>query len=507
MNPQIFQRRSRRFAGLFGALALATGCPTAPSSPISAHGPPLEVAGTVVLANAPAKRFDVIAVDSKGTKLSQLPYTATADVWRETRDDSRALLLDTAHRTLTTTDGKTAQVFALPAEFGDVAGSEDGTAAVLWHPSSGAAPPSIINTDEVALVALLAKPGKDNPVVATLSGLGRSPLRARATATLQAADGAHRLLWVEAAGRLGLADLGPAGKVRTKIVPLAADPQSQIAPIRTEVRTTPTTVDLYLLAAALNDVVHVHIELAGAELVATVDQVAAGAMPVDLHLFDTKDGLRILTANYSGKSLALLDPATGSGLEIPLNNRVSKFVPVTGADGKARLLAWDDKAQTAYTYLVDVGDLTKKKGKALREVTFNASLHAAQAAAGFIVAELNGGQTSAALLAVDTGKITEFQGAGTLAGPTSGALWLLGNSNFQARLSRVDLATLHGDTLVLGDVTADALVRLGDSGVAVLGPGLAGYWVAAFPTGALKADTGQWLEGFGLTGLAEGGAP
>lgn len=499
---------------VLGALALPflSGCPQLPTGIQSSHTSPLEVAGAIVFHNAPAKRLDIVTASGSQLSISHPKYSNTPELRHVTANGKLALLLDTDGRSLAIVDGKTVREIALPSEFAGINDSEDSSAAVLWHPPSGGVTTSIVNTDEIALVDLGPAAGTTAVRVANLAGLGKAPLVAKATKELAGADGNHRLVWVEAAGRLGLIDFAPAGKVRTRVVPLAADTQSAIAPIRSEVRTSATAVELYLLAATLNDLVHVHIDLAGAELSATVDQVAAGAVPLDFHLFDSKEGLRVLTANFAGKSLALLDPANGSGLEIPLETAVTRFLPVQGADGRPRLLAWNHLQGSARAYTIDVDDLIKKKGKAITKLTFNAAIGAIRTVASYAVVQLQSSSASLALLEVVSGKVTEFQGAGALidlrvvVSTGSTALWLLGTANSSSRLSRVDLVTLHAESLSLAATNPAMLVRLGDAGVAALGSGLGGFYVAAFPTGELNASKGQWLDGFALEGYTQWGA-
>jgi hypothetical protein len=67
-------------------------------------------------------------------------------------------------------------------------------------------------------------------------------------------------------------------------------------------------------------------------------------------------------------------------------------------------------------------------------------------------------------------------------------------------LSRIALSDQHGASLNL-DVAGERLMPLGD-GVALMGKGLAGWWVAFFAKGELDASKASWLEGFGLDGWA-----
>lgn len=494
--------RASRLAVLALAMASLTGCPVVPDPQQSDATAPIELSGAILLRNPAAKRIDVLKQSGNGLAVTQLTYDGKPTVTQVTADGSKALWLDPAKRNLASCDGKAAVVYALPSEFAAVRAGDDSASAVLFHPSGGTSATSIVNSDEVALVDLTAAPTKSNPRVATVSGLTRAPVTARVAPPITAGDGKHHLVWMEAQGRIGIADFGPT-KVRTAVVPLAADLQALMLPIRTVVRVSPGAADLYLLVDALNDVVHVRIDLAGAELAISLDQIAAGADPADLHLYDAKEGLRVLVANLQAKSLSVLDPATGSGQEIPIGGPVSRFVPVTAADGKARVLAWWHSGGQNRLWIVELDDLAKKKGKAIRPIQLDLAVMGIQPVGGQVVLEHQSSLYGASLLDVVTGKITQFSGAGkvkqvrTLGAVGSASVWIVGTSGNDTRVSRIALSDQHGASLNIA-VNGDKLLPIGD-GVALLGQGLAGWWVAFFPKGELDKSKASWLEGFGLT--------
>lgn len=491
-------------AALGGALLFA-GCPQVPDAPNYDLIAPVELTGAIAVRSPGLGQVHLLTQGKTGVDIAHLPYTGKPTTTVVAPDRSRVLWLDVAKRKLAACDGKAIQSFALPSEFSGVRSSDDAAAAVLFHPAGSTAGTSIVNSDEVALVDLKAAAGKDNPRVATVSGLTRAPLTARVAPPITSGDGVHRLVWMEAQGRLGIADFGPS-KVRTAVVPLAADPQALMQPIRTVVQVAPGAADLYLLVDALNDVVHVRIDVSGAELQISLDQIAAGADPGDLHLYTAAEGLRVLVANVQAKSLSVLDPATGSGFELPIGAPVSRFEPVTAADGKQRVLAWWHQGGLAKLWIIELDDLAKKKGKAIRPVVLDLPLYGVQPVGGQVVLEHSSSQYGASLLDVVTGKVTQFSGAGkviqvrTLGAVGSASVWLLGTSGIQTRLSRIALSDQHGASLNL-DVAGERLMPLGD-GVALMGQGLAGWWVAFFAKGELDASKANWLEGFGLDGWA-----
>lgn len=502
------------------ALSLASltlglsGCPQPPDTADRIHAPALVLANGVVLANAGAKTLDILAPKGAEVAVTHLAYARTDSQRLVTADGKRAVMLDSTGRVLTVTDAVTTKTIALPTEFAGLASSDDGLAVALWHPQQGGLGTTLVNSDEVALVDLDKPAGKGNPTLTTLPSLGKAPLRARISAPIDAADGKHRILWAETQGRIGIADFTPAGTVRALTVPLSAQTQSAITPTRTLVRTSAGKVDLYLVASGLNDVVHIAIDLGGAQLTATLDQVAAGANPVDLHLFDPKEGLRALTANFGSKALGLLDPSTGTGLEIPLAVSVSKFVAVAGNDGKQRLFGWFAGASVAAGYVIDLDDLPKKKGKALRRLDFSAGVTSVTVASHLLLVQLGSTAAPLALVNPQTGNITEFQGTGGIRGvlattvQTAPTAYVLGETSTGLRLSRIDLTTLAGTTANVALTGAQHLVPLGASGVAVLGGGGAwGNWVLAAPQGDLDTAKLRFVEGFALDGLLQQEAP
>jgi len=230
---------------------------------------------------------------------------------------------------------------------------------------------------------------------------------------------------------------------------------------------------------------------------------------VDLHLFEPKEGLRALTANFGSKTLGLLDPGTGTGLEIPLGAAVSRFVPIAGSDGKQRLFAWHGGKTVAAGHLVDLDDLPKKKGKAVRRLDFSAVVQGVTPAGQLLLVQLASSAAPLALVNPQTGNITEFQGTGELVGvlattPAAPTAFVLGSTATGLRLSRIDLTTLAGTTVNVGMPGPQHLAPLGGSGVAVLGGGGDwGNWVLAAPQGDLAAAKLRFAEAFALDGLLQ----
>ena len=170
------------------------------------------------------------------------------------------------------------------------------------------------------------------------------------------------------------------------------------------------------------------------------------------------------------------------------------------------MLAWWHLGGANKLWIVELDDLAKKKGKAIRPIQLDQPVLGLQPVGGQVVLEHKSSQYGASLLDVVTGKITQFSGAGsvkqvrTLGSVGSASVWIVGTSGLQTRLSRIALSDQHGASLNM-EVSGDLLLPLGD-GVALLGPGLAGWWVAFFPKGELDKTKASWLEGFGLANWA-----
>lgn len=492
------------------AAALLTGCPSPPSQADGFHQWPVSLASAVLLRNTATNKIDVLAQENGAVKVSHLPFSGTVGQVDVARDGSKALFLQVEAKKLTIADAKTIKDLPLPTQFGAMAAGTDPDTVALWHPAAAGQATILVNSDEVALAVLSQPAGPNNPQTLTLPALGHAPTKAWVSEVVQGQDGPHHLLIAEAPGRLGIADFGPGNTARAVVVPLTADPKLAVAPIKTILRPGAGVADLFLIPTGLNDMVHVHVDLGAPTLQASLDQVAAGSQPADLHVFDVKEGLRAVTVNLGSQSLALLDPASGTGLEIPLAARVTQLRPMKGADGVQRLLGWNPNQ--AIAYLVNLDDLPKKKGKAISAVDFGNSVLSVATTGDKALVRLNSGDVSAALLNAVTGNITEFQGVGdnpnllVTSGPGGPKGFLLATVGQQMRLSRVDLTTLAGETLNLNIGDADNLLPLGGDGVVALGAGLGGYWALATPTGSLDAKKLQWFEGYGMAGLLQRGS-
>lgn len=462
----------------------------------------LELGGRLLIVNPARDRVEVVSAKASEVETSRLPFESEPDLTEVATDGSRAALHDVETRTLTVLEAAATRDYLLPAEFTGLSLSEDGKFAVLFH-AAGKSVTSLVNTDQIALVDLTKPAEKDvNPRLATIAGLARAPLAVRIGPEMDTADGKHRLVWAEAPSVLGVADFGP-GQPRTAIVPLAADPKADVRPVRTVARAEGSRTDLYLLSSGLNDVVHVRVDLAGPDLEVSLDQIASGNGPADLVVFLAKEGLRIAAVNKGSRDLALLDPATGTGLTIPLAHPAVKFRSYMGADGLQHALLLSDQA-VPYLYVVDLEDLAKRKGKAVHLVQLDHPVaQVVQAGSRFVIGP-GGGVQGLTVLDPATQVRTAFAGAGTVLDlrATPDRVYALGKVGDGLRLSRIEMTSLQGTSLGLAR-TPTRLARLGDSGIAVLGAGMGGWWIAAFPTGELTTDAGRWLEGLTLQGLLE----
>ncbi len=414
------------------------------------------------------------------------------------------------------------QEWALPSDFSAVTPSVSGSHAALWHRDGGANASSLVNPSEVALVDLAAAAASGdgsagavsaNPRVATVSGLSRAPIAAHVSPEIQAADGVHRVVWLDAPSRIGIADFGPGG-VRTVVVPLTPPESTAVlTPARTVTRVEGGTLHLYLIASGSDDVVHLSIALGAGKPAVSIDQLAAGKGPSDLLLFEGKDGLRVAALSSTSRELWVLNPTTGAGTSVTLEHvatAFAPFVPGEGAAAEQHALLWNKGAAGHWLQLANLSQLEKKKGKAVDVLQAEHPVNDVVAAGGlFALRQLNN-LSGVSMLDPVVGKITSFAGTGQVESlrVQEGHVFVHGRVNGTSRLSRIALADLHGTSVTVSP-GATRMLALGTTGVALLGEGLAAWRYALFASGDLDDDP-QWLESVALDGLldaagAEGG--
>jgi hypothetical protein len=446
-------------------------------------------------------------VDAKGDKLqvSHVAWKGADHVASVTPDGKALQLLDIKRKRLAVArPGQAVDEYALPVPFGGLVNARDGKVAGLWHEDAGKAAGSIVNTSELALVDLQQKPGPAAVRAATVAGLAAAPSALRLSGEFDGPGGKHRLAWFEAPSAMGFADFGP-GKVRTTVVPLVAPGSNAVVTVaKVELRTKPGAADLYIIANGSNDVVHLTLDLTQEALAVTLDQIASGPTPADVALIDTAQGPRALTVHMNTQLLALLDPATGAGVQVALDGIARNIVPFQGKDGKPKALLWTFGSDAVR--VVDVDELGKKKGKAVQKLALESTVFGIHGADGglFVVRHSN---AFSGLSVVDphAGKVSAFRNVGevvdvVLRGATA---WIAGRVQISGttaiRLARVDLATVTGQSLEIGS-SADAVHAFGD-GVALTGKGLGGVAVTALPQGVLDTNAVRFAEGFTLEGV------
>lgn len=467
---------------------------------------PFEAGGRVLFPDRTLDRLTVFEVSQDELLRSTIAYPDDAPNVRALPDGKRLLLTDFEDRkivVLTIADGTRVE-YPLSSTFGALALSDDGDAALLYHPSGTSVSGEMVNTSEIAIVDLSAAPGGANPTVATVLGLSRAPTRAVAGPIVQAADGAHRLAWLEAVSSIGLVDVSPAA-VRTAVVPLVpAGSMDSIVPHAHAFRSLPGILDLYLLATGSSDVVHLSVDVTGATLAVSLDQILSGAQPAALHVFEAADGPRVLTVNAASYDLALLDPGTGSGTYVGLEVPATLIRPYTAADGGRSALLW---SPGQYTFLVaDLDAIPAKKGKAVDPVLANAPISSVQPIDDgrlFLILTASS-EAPVQVWESATGRMTAFGGMGIPAAVRLSndgtAAFFLGTSSTGTVLSRLGLADLRASSLHLS-IAPSGLVPIGSSGVAAVGEGYGGPSLLAFPAGVLDADGARFDEGFAFAGL------
>lgn len=502
---------------LLAAVLPLAGCgnpdPSWDSAP-KLHGP-YEVDGAVAWYDELRGALLVVRSTEKGVVHERIALTLTPHApGQVTADGQRLVLLDLKHRGLwvVTPKQKTAIRHQLPSQFSGITLAADGKAAVAFHAGGGAAATSLVDVAEVALIDLTAAQSSVRSV--SIDGLSRAPLAVRIAPEVTAGGGTHRVVWIEAVSLLGIADFGPPkpdGTVtpaRTTVVPLVADPKVFLTPRKTVTRTDGGSLHLYLIAHNSDDVVHVALDLVPTAISATLDQIASGKNPTDLALIQAKDGLRILTAHSGTLSLGLLDPTNGSALHIGLEGLATAIVPyiVPYADATDRPMALLWHPFSPNLFLVDIDGLPKKKGKAVQRVVSDQAISGlAQQGTRFLLHHPN---SNAGLSAFDAAsvKLTAPQtGTGKVqAARTVGDdVFALGEIDGGLALVKVSMTGPARASIRLNQ-QATQLVRIGDKGVALVGQGLGGPWLATFHKGLLTWAEVRWVEGFALTGTLTG---
>ncbi len=510
-SPPHFWRRCWPFSFVVAASLVLCGCVDQDpafrrtlSAPVA-----FEVDGALVAYDSAGRRFAVLRGGATGSvaaavATSFIDWPHEAPRQGRSGDGKRLLVMDPADRILGAVDPATgkASAWKLPSEFTTLTPGPDGKHAVVWHVNGGAQASSLVNPAEVGLVDLDAPSlEKDNPRVATITGLSRPPIRAQISPEIVAANGKHRVVWVESVSMIGIADFGPSG-VRTLVVPLTP-PESTvgIVPIKTVTRVDGATLHLYLIASNSNDVVHLSITVGGDKLGTSIDQLASGKGPTDILLFGAGTSLRVATLNATSKELAVLDPSSGAGTFVTLEQAATAFVPYTDADQHPWALMWLGSANSQWLQLVDLERVDKKKGKAIDVLKAELVVRAVVPTKTLFALRHSSGVTGLSLLDPASGKLTSFAGTGLVQDMRvqGDSLFVHGRVGGSSAMSRIELTDLHGSSVNVSP-GGDKLLAFGDAGVALTGLGLGSFRVAVFAAGDLK-EAPTWLEGIFLNGL------
>lgn len=494
--------RSLLAFGLCAGACLA-GCAVDNAAYTNALGlrAPVELEGALLVLDTGRQRLMRLHDSAGGVATETQPLDVVPQFQAITADRKKLLWLDTkldkGKQKLAVLSGSgQTDVVTLPSGFSSLALSSDDQTALAWH-APGATSQGIVIATELSLVQLSTSP----PTVQTtaVAGLSSVPLGAHVSPPVTAADGIHRVAWVEAVSALGIADFGPKGP-RTLVIPLTASGSTvSIVPARTEVRIVGTVVHLYLVAAGSDDAVHVTIDVGADQLGASLDQLASGPQPADLALIDTAAGLRLLTVHSNASQVSLIHPGTGAATTVTLSSRSTRIQAYTGADGKPHALLWNPG--NFRFQRVDIEDLEKKKGKAIHDILASSPITGVTAMDAQFLLQHNGLTLSTYDAAAD--KLTAISNAGSLQDVQIAGtqLYLLTKSGSTTRISRIDLAKLSVESVETA-FASNELLRWGDHGLALWNPAEAGA-LLAFPEGVLDLESARLVEGLGLMGGTE----
>ena len=485
------------------------------NSPAALNGP-WSLDGEVVYFDPGRERLIIINESTGGPRRRAVaregsPPASFLRVQADAVGGDALLLLDPGDKTVDVyrAGDTTTTRFDVRAPFTAMRASADGRAVLLYHGASTAGAGGIVNTAEVGLLRLDAPPSDDNPQLTTIAGFSRQPTDATVSAPLDGDGGSRRLIWLTAASLLGFADLSPDSEPRGLIVPLAPpDSNASITPREVQSVVRDDGVHLYLVASGSSDMVHIRLRVDAASLDADIDQIASGADPRDLHVYETADGPRVLTINRQSRDVAWLDPATGSGTVVTLETQLDRIVPWVDDSGRDRALLWASSGNVAEIALVDVVDLPKRKGKAIDRVLVDQPVSEVVAQGSRFLLRHGSSNTGLSVYDAGTDKRSTFGSTGSIRSivEVGGLLYALGDFAGGQQIAALDLQQLSGSSEPL-DLTGSALMRFGDAGLALQGSDVGGPWLLILPAAGTSVDGATWLRDLTIDGfLSDGGA-
>lgn len=331
--------------------ALIAGCGDRPDFwDTSTPSPPSAVAaeGAVAVLDAPARRVVLLAPDGD-LSLAATPVAIGkgARPLATTPDRRTVLALTRGDVPRRTADAEAPALFAIDASDGlglrarypltdplsGLAVDPQGTYAIVHAESDDAS--FVSNPNELVVVDLSRAPSAQNPAPLTLRSFGGRPERLDFTTSLGLPGGPKRLLVAETDRDVALLDLAnpTSGEVTVRLTSSSA-------------RLTPAGSAITDGDPARDDDARIALRFAGDPNVVIIDllpptEAAQGAFraspnivglpsaPTDIAFVRTDGGLRLAAVLPQSKSLALVDPATGTSSSVALGDAYERMALVT----------------------------------------------------------------------------------------------------------------------------------------------------------------------------------
>lgn len=269
-------------------------------------------------------------------------------------------------------DARTApREYALGNPFNALAQSPDGNTGLVFFVAGSGASRLLYNPNEIALVDLASPPSDDvaapNPVKRTVRSFGGVPTGAL-FATVDVAGAPRSLVIVLSDSYVTLLDLDHPTRTEISVPLTLASATRDVAPAQVVVDSADATI--YLRADASDDVYAVHLDAATPatpldnDFTPSLTQLAVGARPADMLLYQETDGPRLLVLTRSG-SLAVIDAhsslVTAVALAAPADHLLGFDAPAPGdATIRPRALAYATVGYSSRVTFVDLIGLASR---------------------------------------------------------------------------------------------------------------------------------------------------
>lgn len=312
---------------------------------IEVFGPVRTVAGVAYRVPA-ADRVTLLRTKNGAADIVHIEVPDNPTILRATPDLKGLLALSPSARALThinAEDPSDTTTWELGSPFTTLSVSEDGRYAVAFAAGVGDGSAVIQNNNELAVIDLAAAPSDTNPQLVALRSFGSRPTSVQFLPPLMVQGTERRMALILSTGYITLLELDgfdPENpNANETVAHFTQDTDNRSLTVRKVLLTeTEPGVDIeddffiFLLLNGSDDIISLNL-LASGELDAfdrprirpSLNQLTGGRGPVDLELFETRDGQRkLLAVNQGSRDLAVIDVATSDTTLIPLEEPVDQ---------------------------------------------------------------------------------------------------------------------------------------------------------------------------------------